>query len=176
MIDDDIPAAYNFSDFTTNHYRVILEMGKSKFEFHFYDEVQGRQSYILWRHDVDFSIHRAVRLATIERQANVKSTYFIHLHSEYYNLFERDISDLIYKIKDLGHQIGLHFDTHYYDIRTEDELEEKIALEKEIIDRVFGIKPTVFSFHNTTTFTLSCQKWEYCGLINTYASFFSGKR
>ena len=36
----------------------------------------------------------------------------------------------------------------------------------------FDVKVEVFSFHNTTDFTMSCENHTYGGLINTYSQFF----
>lgn len=163
---------YNFSDFTIAHYSELLLLAKKRYKFIFYDEINNQQSFILWRHDIDFSVHRAYRLAQLENELGIKSTYFIHIHSEYYNLFEKEIFELIKKLVLLEHQIGLHFDTHFYEIENEDELSAKLLVEKNIIKNIFGIRVKVFSFHNTNQFTMSCQKWSYSGLINTYAQFF----
>ena len=38
------------------------------------------------RHDIDYSIEKAVELAALEAEENVKSTYFVLLSSEFYNL------------------------------------------------------------------------------------------
>ncbi len=167
-----IQELFHFSDFTTDHYRLLLREAKKNYQFSFYDRIDKDASFILWRHDLDFSIQRAYRIAQIEKEVGVASTYFVHLHNEYYNLFEKEISSLISKISEMGHQIGLHFDTHYYNIDNEDKLEEKLHLEKEILKGIFGLEVKAFSFHNTTQFTMGCQKWTYAGLINTYAEFF----
>ncbi len=166
---------FNFSDFTINHYKEILLETKGKFEFNFYDEVADKKEFILWRHDIDFSVNRALRLARVENEIGVKSTFFVHLHSEYYNFFEKEVSEKISEINSLGHQIGLHFDTHYYNIGNESELEEKLSREAEIFYNFFDIGIKVFSFHNTTPFTMACQKFSYAGIINTYAAFFQNE-
>ncbi len=167
-----IEQQYNFSDFTISHYEELLIAAKNKYPFCFYDEIAGKDEFILWRHDIDFSVNRALRLAEVENKLNVKSTFFIHLHSEYYNVFEKEISDKIHKIISLGHQVGLHFDTHYYNIDNESNLEQKILLEADIIKKFFDVEVSVFSFHNTTPFTMACQKDSYAGIINTYAALF----
>ncbi|MEI9958762.1 MAG: hypothetical protein WDM90_21180 [Ferruginibacter sp.] len=167
---------YNFSDFTIEHYKLMLMEAKAKnYGFYFYDEISDKSEFILWRHDVDFSVNRALRLARVENEMNVKSTYFIHLHSEYYNAFEKDISKKILEIISLGHQIGLHFDTHYYNITDENELEAKLLIETDLIYKFFGVKAHVFSFHNTSPFTMACQKYTYGGMVNTYAAFFQNE-
>lgn len=163
---------YHFEDFTEESYLKYLRLAKEKYVFRSYTDFNKNENFILWRHDVDFSMHRAKRLAEIENSENIKSTYFIHLHSEFYNVFESEISGLMHQIIKLGHYIGLHFDTHYYSINNESGLEEKMEFEKGILEKAFDIKINVFSFHNNTPFTLSCKKWSYAGLINTYAEYF----
>ena len=52
-------------------------------------------------------------LAKIENELGVKATYFLKLHSEFYNLFEKSIFEKVLKIIEFGHNIGLHFEHHY---------------------------------------------------------------
>ncbi|MEI6681825.1 MAG: hypothetical protein WCO44_04320 [Bacteroidota bacterium] len=125
--------------------------------------------FVLWRHDVDFSIHEALNLARIEQAQNLRSTYFLLLHSEFYNLFEKSISDIIKEIMRLGHHIALHFDPSFYNLTDEGVLEEKLRFESGIIEQIFGVKVTVFSFHNPTKEIMEFDKWSYAGLINTYS-------
>ena len=54
---------------------------------------------------------------------------------------------------------------------SENALTDNIVFEKNILQKVFG-NINVFSFHNTTPFTMNCKAWEYGGLINTYADYF----
>ena len=48
-------------------------------------------SYCLWRHDVDFSIERALIMAEYESGYGIKANYFIQLSSNFYNVFDTDI-------------------------------------------------------------------------------------
>lgn len=163
---------FNFSDFTTSHYRSLLQKAKENYIFSRYHTLDKNSKFILWRHDIDFSPHRALRLAQIEKEEGVISTYFIHLHSEYYNVFEKEIFTIIKKIIDNGHDIGVHFDSHFYDLKTEEDIEKNLLKEKEILEKLFDIAIHAFSFHNTNPFIMSCQKMKYAGLINTYAEYF----
>jgi hypothetical protein len=126
-------------------------------------------NFILWRHDIDASIDYSVKLATIENEEGVKATYFVLLHSEFYSPFERDAKNKLKLIESLGHEMGIHFDTHFYDVKSKEELE--VALEKEIymFKHILGFEPKSFSFHNPTTEILRFDAAEYCGLKNTYA-------
>lgn len=166
---------YHFGDFTTEKYRELVRTAKENYIFRNYTNFDKSEKFVLWRHDIDFSVHRAHRLAQIESEEGVNSTFFIHLHSEWYNTFEKEIFDLLIKIKNLGHELGLHFDTHFYGISNEEELGEKIQFEKDILDKLLGLDIKVFSFHNTTPFTMNCKEEKYGGLINTYADYFQSE-
>ncbi|RAZ38562.1 hypothetical protein [Campylobacter hyointestinalis] len=56
---------YYESDFTEQNYQNILK--KILSDTIFYDEICNRDKFVLWRHDVDFSIHRAYALAVLEK-------------------------------------------------------------------------------------------------------------
>lgn len=162
---------YNFEHFTLDHYNEILFAAKSNYIFCNYENFYGRENFILWRHDVDFSMDYCLIIAEIDNSFNIQSTFFFHLHNEFYNLLELQSKKIIHKILDLGHKIGIHFDTHYYNIKSEKEINAYLLFEKKIFKKLFGIEPKVFSFHNTNDFTMSCTKRKYGGLINTYQKY-----
>ena len=163
---------YNFEDFTIEHYRALIKKIKERYKFSFYHNFDKNIKFVLWRHDIDFSPQRALRCAQIEKEEGVKATYFLHLHSEFYNFFEKGIFDIIKQIISLGHQIGVHFDIHFYNIKTEEDIIKNLEYEKKLLENLFDIEVKSFSFHNTDAFIMSCQKWQYAGLINSYASYF----
>ncbi len=167
-----IQDTYNFSDFTVDHYRYLIQKTKENYLFSAYDNFDKESKFVLWRHDVDLSPQRALRLAQIEHEEGVISTFFWHMHSEYYNLFDKDVVDIVRKINALGHQFGIHFDTHFHTIQNQADIESSLIREQKIIALQFDINATVFSFHNTNPFVLGCQEWTYGGLINTYAAYF----
>lgn len=163
---------YYFEDFTIQAYESLIDIAKRNYSFKSFNDFDLRQRDIIWRHDIDMSPVMALRLAEIEASKKIKSTYFILLHSDFYNLLDQENYNIIKKIIALGHEIGLHFDPFFYNINSENELDERIVFEKEFLEKAFGIKIEVFSFHNNTPFTLSCEKDEYGGLINTYSKKF----
>ncbi|MBK9716739.1 MAG: hypothetical protein IPO85_04340 [Saprospiraceae bacterium] len=166
---------YNFSDFTRKNYRELLRFAKKNHNFVSFTEFDPNSTDILWRHDVDFSMHAARKLAIIEESEGVKSTFFILLHSEFYNLFEIEIHNLVKDIISLGHDIGLHFYSKYYNIINEVELIKKLNLEKEFIQDIFNCEIKVFSFHNPEIFDLNCEKDVYANMINTYSYNFKNE-
>ena len=162
---------YFFSDFTLNNYQRLLELAKANYSFSFYDEEFMNKS-ILLRHDLEFSIPIAVQMAEIEAELGIKSTYFIQLHSEFYNLLERRSFEGIKKIQKLGHQLGLHFDSRFWNITDESQLDKAIEFDKDILEKYFDTELKAFSFHNNTDFTLSCRNEKYGGLLNVYSDYF----
>jgi len=136
-----------FSDFTEESYRDLLRCAKKNYKFVGYkDNLDGH--HILWRHDLDASMNRALRLAQIENEEEVISTYFIFPRCLYYNILNPLTHALVLKIIALGHQIGLHFDpTHFGKGLTRGRLIEAIAAERDLLKREFGAEPTAVSFH-----------------------------
>jgi len=168
---------YKYDYFTIENYKKQLEIAIANgFQFIFFTDnhIEERKE-IIWRHDVEFSPAIAYQMAIIEKKLGVRSTYFFQIHSEFYNIFERYFSDLLLKIKSLGHQIGLHFDSHYYDVKNAIDLDSLIKQDKEYFEKVFKFRLEVFSFHNTTPFTLACEEIKYGGLLNVYSKYFKEK-
>lgn len=160
---------YYFEDFTIENYKRLIKLALEKYNFITFDEIDSnKSSKMLWRHDIDFCVKSSLKLAQIEAKMGVKTNYFVLLHSKFYNVFEKEITQMIYKIKDLGHYIGLHFDTHYYEIKSEKKLEYFLRKEAELFYNIFGLEIKSFSFHNNSEFTKSCNKEVYGDLFNVY--------
>lgn len=168
---------YKYDYFTIENYKKQLEIAIANgFQFiSFTDPYIKDRKEIIWRHDVEFSPTIALQMAKIENLLGISSTYFFQIHSEFYNVFEKYFSDILMNVKELGHRIGLHFDSHYYNIESENDLRRLIIQDKEYFEKVFNLNLEVFSFHNTTPFTLSCESEEYGGLINVYSKNYKEK-
>ncbi|MRS03309.1 hypothetical protein EG832_08820 [bacterium] len=173
MIDDN-RQKYLFDDFTLENYRKIIQVAKNNhFQFSFFhDRYNDSAKSVLWRHDVEFSPFAALEMATIETEEGAKSTYFFQLHSECYNVIEKAVADIVFKIKLLGHDIGLHFDTHFFNVDNVIDLERYLALDVHYFNAIFNTEIKSFSFHNTNAFILNCEKTHYAGLINVYSKYF----
>ena len=72
----------------------------------------------------------------------------------------------------LGHEIGLHFDPTLHNITNEADLDASIEKERKALEDIIENKIEMFSFHNTTPFSLSCKKDTYGGCKNVYSDFF----
>ena len=138
-----------FEDFTEDAYRGILGLAKSKYDFEPYGTTTT-DPHVLWRHDVDYSMHRAVRIARIEAEHDVRATYFFLLHSELYNLLELEVFKRAREILSLGHSFGVHFDAGFYGgFDSEDQLAAKLRHEAQLFEQLFERPVLAFSLHNT---------------------------
>jgi hypothetical protein len=162
---------YHFSDFTRSNYRRLLRLAREQYVFRTFSDYQPDERFVLWRHDVDFSMHAARKLADIEAEEGITATYFLHLHSEFYNLFEKDVVECVKVVAASGHALGLHFDTHFYDVSDTLELERLIALEREFLETVFGIQIGALSFHIASPFTQACRQRTYAGLVSANSGY-----
>ena len=168
---------YKFDDFTLANYERLVALAVEKgYNFISYtDEFIENRKDMLWRHDVEFEPDVALKMAEIEHRYSVKATYFFQIHSPFYNIFDKHYADVFHEIYALGHDVGLHFDSHFYGINEEAQLNKYIELDRTYFEAVMGVKIKTYSFHNTTPFTQSCLKPMYGGLINVYSSHFKEK-
>ncbi|MER1967974.1 hypothetical protein [Castellaniella sp. GW247-6E4] len=157
------------SDFTENNYLQLLRLAKESYLFSTYRAIPWGTRFILWRHDLDYSISRALALAEIEAGEGVCATYFINPRSEFYNPFEPGPARLIKRIVGNGHHLGLHFDAKFYDIQSEEQLDEKVAVEAQWLTDAFDVELDAFSFHNPVEAHLECHAERYGGLVNCYS-------
>jgi Formyl transferase len=138
------------NDFTEQAFRELLGQLKAEgYRFAGYgDRAEGR--HVIWRHDVDFSMHRAAALAQIEAQEGVTATYFVNPRSSFYNLLEPAIVELARRIAGLGHEIGLHFDAAAYAAEKwePDFLEKCIERERHLLQFALEAPIRSLSWHN----------------------------
>jgi len=64
----------DYNEFTEDNYRAIVKQAASKYLFVNYG-YKGSEFHVIWRHDVDFSVNRALKLAQIEAELGVNSTW-----------------------------------------------------------------------------------------------------
>lgn len=159
--------------FSLEFYEESLALLKHyKYEFIFFNEIKNESKckQVLWRHDVDFSPQAALNLAKMEHDNSVKGTYFFQLGSQFYNVFENNIKDIIKEIVSLKHQVGIHFDIGSYNVDSKKLLEKYLKFEKIILEEISNKKITVFSFHNPTLEAQNFLADEYSEMINVYSN------
>lgn len=96
-------------DFTFSKYKelIISWMNKGYTFYNFADYIAvGKLSepHIILRHDVDRMPARALRLAKLEHELKVMSTYFFRRKSVSFD------KEIIIRIRELGHEVGYHYE------------------------------------------------------------------
>jgi hypothetical protein len=158
------------SDFTESEFRQLLHLAKKRYHFISYSEaIASTEPSILWRHDVDISPQRALALARIEAEEEVRSTWFVLLHSEYYNALEAEVTSILRELPRLGHEIGLHFDPSFYP-QAQRDLESLLHFERIILETTFGVPVHAFAWHNGdfAPWVRAVEDDELAGMLNVY--------
>ena len=168
----DLAQRYHFADFTRENYRRLLILAQQSYSFRGFTDFDRNENFILWRHDVDYSMHAALALARIEADLGIQATYFLLPGSAFYNLFESSIAKCTQEIRQLGHSFGLHFDASRYAIASSQDLELALKHEQQWLADYCTQPISAFSFHNPTAVTLAFNQQTYAGMVNTYARYF----
>ena len=134
------------SDFTEAGYRALVRQARERYEFLSFTQAANAEAGVLWRHDIDISAHRSVALARIEHEAGARATYFVYLHSRFYNALEDVVIERLRAVAALGHEFGLHFDPRF--IPAAASMEEAVAAERQLLEGAIGMPLTALSFHD----------------------------
>jgi hypothetical protein len=139
-----VNSKWHFEDFTEASYREILAGANARYAFEPFG-TKAAGPHVLWRHDVDYSLHRAVVLARLEAELGARATYFLSLHSDLYNVLEPAVYGRAREIAALGHWIGLHFDPGFYADGSRDEW---AAWEGRVLAEALEVPVRAVSLHN----------------------------
>ena len=74
-----------YNQFSMNEYSKILETYKDRF-VKFNNNMPD--NFVLLRHDVEFSVNRALLIAEFETNKNVSSSFFFQVYSNFQILFD----------------------------------------------------------------------------------------
>ncbi len=149
------------SEFTQDAYRALLTAFKERdYTFASFPEstrlLEQAERFVIMRHDLDFDLLAAARIAEIEAEEGVKASYFILLRTDLYNPFSADGSAAVRRILELGHDLGLHFDCAAY---PPESTINKLALASEreafLLEKWFGHKIEVISYHRPNKLVLT---------------------
>jgi hypothetical protein len=161
----------NYAEFTEAAYEGLVRLALGRgYRFAAYGEF-AEDRHVLWRHDIDVSVHRAMRLAEIEHALGVQATYFVDLHCPFYHWMETEICHRLRRIIDLGHAIGLHFDAAAYpEERWDSEcLAVHLGRERSLLETVLSCPIETFSFHDPeASGLLRFDEDRMAGMVNAY--------
>jgi len=135
-------------DFTYSHYLESIDKARAMgYRIATFKDIKLRKvkgSIILFRHDIDFSLERAAAMAEVEKESNVRATYFPMLHSPYYYLFGN--RHLLKTILQKKHDVGLHYEVGMP--RESENLKKELLREIRVLESYLGFTIAAFSEHN----------------------------
>ena len=167
--------------FSYTEYKNIIKLVKTRWRIvDFKDVIQyGHDTFCVLRHDIEFSVVRALTMARIEAdELGVKSTYTVQLRNNTYNALSQKNIEAIQEIKSLGHSIGLHQNPPPM---KDDELVEYILKDIETLEHYYGFEVDRFAFHRCGSNPKLLEKYvQVPNKINCYDKkffhYFQGER
>ena len=142
-----------------------------------YGSESKKQKMAILRHDVDYSLESAVKLAEKEAEFgnDVKSTYFVLLRTDFYNVFSAESQKMLRHIQACGHEIGLHFDETFYSFDGEmSTFTGAVKAEKNLLEQAIAAPIRTVSMHRPSKEVLNANL-EFEGLINSYSQKYFNK-
>lgn len=162
-------------DFTYKAYKGMIEKLLDKnYEISDYKNYKEKKKVVILRHDIDTSLEKALRIAEIEKELNVYSTYFILLNTDFYNINSEKSLKIVKEIKRLGGKIGLHFDEKKYKINSQKDYIKYVNYELNILSRILNEKIDIVSMHRPSKEFLEMDL-EIPNVINSYQKVFFNK-
>ena len=141
--------------FTIQNYENLLKY-ITRQEYTFSADSDCAKKVLLLRHDIDFDLNLAHKMAIIENSLGVNSIYLVMVGNPLYDVTSNQSITLLNEITSLGHQIGLHYDASISNYcNFEDQL---LKLGKTIgsgINFYSQHQPTIYGF-NTELNSKNC--------------------
>ena len=69
-----------------------------------------QEKHLIMRHDIDNTIEQAMRVARVDADAGITSTFFLRVHARGYNLLSLPSLQIIQEMEQLGHEVQLHLE------------------------------------------------------------------
>ena len=141
--------------FSYNEFKNLINMVQQNLPIVDYKDIKDNtKKFCVLRHDIEFSIDRAYKLAKIEKELGVVSTYTVQVRNNTYNALSEKNINLISKIRDLGHHIGLHQNPP--SSLKLDTLKDYIMRDINILEDSYGFEIDRFAFHRPKKEYLNC--------------------
>lgn len=157
--------------FTYESYADMLRNLRDKgYQFRNYRNWQKEDRTVILRHDVDYSLQKAVPLSAVENEIcpeGANATYFLLVSTNFYNIHSKSSRECIQQIIQNGGNIGLHFDETQYAISDEEEMKQYVHDEAAILSDLTGQKVDAVSMHRPSKQFL-CSNLSFPGIINSY--------
>lgn len=160
-------------EFTYRAYRELLNLLRERGYFvRGYHDYEDAPRCVILRHDIDTSLPQAVKLAELEAEEDVRSTYFVLLRTDFYNPASKDSLAALRHIQSLGHEIGLHFDeASYVPALGPEGFIQSVIKECGLLSAILETPVSTVSMHRPSKATLEAD-YQIPGIVNSYGTTF----
>jgi hypothetical protein len=138
-----------------NYFQEVLEHGYIILtceEYITYKKSRNIDNKILVnRIDVDLSLKKALRIAEIFNDLNIKGTFFIRLHAPEYNPFSFENYRCLKMIKEMGHEIGYHSEIIDQSAIWSEPPEDCLKRDLDVLNRILNISVRGVASHRGMT-------------------------
>lgn len=156
--------------FSYKEYVHIINWVKQNYKVLQFPDIDSKtDNFCVIRHDVEYSINRASKLAKLEADNGIQSTYLFQIRNNCYNALSVQNIPLIQEIHDMGHSIGLH--VHCGLLHTYNTITNMINQDIDILSNMLKMNINIFSFHRPSI-ELLMSNLKIDGLINTYSDLY----
>jgi hypothetical protein len=165
--------------FSYVEYTNIINLIKSHLSIKDFSDIgEYTKSFCVIRHDIEYSIDRALKMAELEYDLGISSTYTVQLRNNTYNALSEKNINAVKEIKKLGHYIGLHQNPPRM---SKSELVDYILRDIETLEYCYDFEIDRFAFHRCGSNPYLLEWYvEVPNKINCYDRkyfhYFSGKR
>lgn len=150
-------------------YRSIITKIKQTGRYMDYIDAIDSNEFIIMRHDIEFSIDRAHKMAEVEAEEEFLSSYFVQITNNAYNALSKKNIDLLKEMLRMGHHIGLHY--HRNGVMNLDYIKKDIEAQAEMLSQFLGVDIDRFSLHRPAQEHLKADI-KVGNMMNTYGSHF----
>jgi hypothetical protein len=130
----------NHGEFSLENYGLILTQALDLgYKFQTFSEYLARpqKRVVLLRHDVDVSLEYAMEMADLEDSLKISSTYFVRLHSSFYNLLDHRNLERLRQLLDRRFEIALHQEVNRF-TENIDQAAAILQREKALMEILMG--------------------------------------
>jgi hypothetical protein len=137
-------------------------------DFDVMDDESTDVAFCVIRHDIEFSLPKAVRLAELDAQLGIPSTFFVQVKNGAYNPLAPRNARLIRSLHKSSDQVGLHF--YISDIGENDvgEIVRQLEFQTMVLEDSLGSRVTRFSYHRPPLWVLKLNLGNETKLLNAY--------
>jgi hypothetical protein len=133
--------------FSYKEYISIINRIKAHIPIMSFDSISSEtEKYCVIRHDVEFSIQRALMLAMVERDLGISSTYVYQISNNNYNPFSHKNKVRILDVAKAGHDIGVHVHLGNFNEKYE-SIESYIVKQANLLSTALDYPINKFSIH-----------------------------